>query len=356
MLGHPLEGSSAVDREQSARLRNGQRVEKVSKEDTRHLKLARLGLVLSGDPGADSLTPLELRRRDEAWTTKKEKLASSNFSVSETRLSVRNLPTFASESQLREHALSAAASVGGANTAPPVRFTKGKPGYRRKERIVKHVKIVRDDERVGANGEGRSRGFGFVEFETHEQARAALKAMSDKPMANLGERAANRRLLVEFAVDSVLKLKLHEERRRKGAEQREADGDAKSEGAAARRGPVPDRPILRTKRRAAEDEVALPAASYSGNAKHGPGTGERPQKRMRPQKPVGPPRGGGDKDLANVFEDSLDDMRHGGGGKSRRQAPTGGGKQEDARFDQLVDEYKRKIGATSMQKNISAWM
>ena len=75
------------------------------------------------------------------------------------------------------------------------------------------MKIVRDEERLGASGLPRSRGFGFLHFESHEHALAALNAMGDNSRL-LQER---RLLIVEFAVDNVQKLKVHENREKLGA-------------------------------------------------------------------------------------------------------------------------------------------
>ncbi|KOO24803.1 RNA-binding protein 28 isoform 1 [Chrysochromulina tobinii] len=153
----------------------------------RHLELARLGLVQPDEEGAKDLTPAERLKREQAWAEKKEKLSNPNFVVSEFRLSVRNLPTTVDEAQLRKLAYE------GALAAPQ---SAGRP-------VIKQVKILRDEGRLDRHGMPRSRGFGFVHFESHAHALAALHALSDNPNV-LPER---RRMLVEFAVDNVQKLK-----------------------------------------------------------------------------------------------------------------------------------------------------
>ena len=43
------------------------------------------------------------------------------------------------------------------------------------------MKILRSTEKVSSEGIGRSKGCGFVEFDTHEAALAALRATNNNP-------------------------------------------------------------------------------------------------------------------------------------------------------------------------------
>jgi len=214
LLGQPLEIAPATDRASAAKATADRKAVDKGKDGGagKKMHLARLGLVLPDDPAAERLPLAERRRREEAWRQKKEKLSSPNFTVSDVRLSVRNLPTSLDEAKLRDLALSAAASAKGAAAAPR----------------LKQVKIVRDEERLDARGQPRSRGFGFVHFDEHVHALAALKKLGDNPSL-LPEQ---RYLLVEFAVDDVRKLQLHAARvdRGKRREQREGKGAGKGEG------------------------------------------------------------------------------------------------------------------------------
>ncbi|CAI8032101.1 Uncharacterized RNA-binding protein C4F6.14 [Geodia barretti] len=72
------------------------------KTDRRNLFLAKEGNVQSGSEAAKNLTTAELAKRLKAQAEKKAKLSNPNFYVSRTRLSVRNLPTQTTESELRE--------------------------------------------------------------------------------------------------------------------------------------------------------------------------------------------------------------------------------------------------------------
>ena len=65
----------------------------------------------------------------------------------QTRLSIHNLPRNVDDKQLRNMFLAATG---------------------RKESKIQQAKIVRSSDRVDAEGNKRSKGFGFVEFESHE--------------------------------------------------------------------------------------------------------------------------------------------------------------------------------------------
>jgi nucleolar protein 4 len=99
---------------------------------------------------------------------------------------------------------------------------------------VLRAKLLFDPGRPDENGKPRSRGIGFVEFEEHEHALAALRALNNNPTTFTSQR----RPIVEFAVEdarAVRKL----ERRREGLDkaQRErgilAGGGAEALGADA---------------------------------------------------------------------------------------------------------------------------
>jgi nucleolar protein 4 len=142
------------------------------------------------------------------------KLKNPNFLVSPTRLSVRNIPSTTSEKALKHIFVKAA--------------LEGCPG----ERIqIKQVKILKDKET------GEAKGIGFVEFESHPHALAALRGVNNNPeifveskepeVDQIGKpknRPKNRkevkksrvwRPIVEFAIENVQALrKLHKTQER----------------------------------------------------------------------------------------------------------------------------------------------
>jgi nucleolar protein 4 len=383
----------------------------------RHLELARLGLVQPDEEGAKDLTPAERLKREQAWAEKKEKLSNPNFVVSEFRLSVRNLPTTVDEAQLRKLAYE------GALAAPQ---SAGRP-------VIKQVKILRDEGRLDRHGMPRSRGFGFVHFESHAHALAALHALSDNPNV-LPER---RRMLVEFAVDNVQKLKVHSTRELLGAGKlprraakegdRRQEGDGKGDGkgggkgegkgggtggggagkgagagkggagkggsgkgGSGKRSPAGAEAEAsseggdaaasamafgklprgaRQRQRAASEGIHLPTAAFSApeqQARIAAPTSHRrplwPSADGTTAEPARDERRGERKRPRGEFDDILDAADVSAGGKGGGKRRRGGAQQQDeARFESLVSEYKRKLSGgstsgTSFAAHVKDWL
>lgn len=189
--GRRLDVSLALSRKELGQLKDykpGSRV----KEDKRNMYLAKEGVILPGSEAAKDLTRKDMAKRLKAHSEMKTKLANPNFFVSKTRLSVRNIPTQVDDKKLKGI------------------FSRVTP------RSVVQVKILRATDRVDIKGVGRSKGFAFIEFTTHEAALKALRALNNNPDI-FGPR---KRLLVEFAVEDSRVIKLREarkHRRMKGA-------------------------------------------------------------------------------------------------------------------------------------------
>ena len=120
------------------------------------------------------------------------------------------------------------------------------------------MKLVRDEERRDRTGQPRSRGFGFVEFDRHEHSLAALKRLGDNPDALADHGAKGRWLIVEFAVDNVQKLRLHELRRQRSSQPPRAERN-RAEEEEPRRRP--------TARAATARPTAAAAATRSGGGR-----------------------------------------------------------------------------------------
>ena len=96
---------------------------------------------------------------------------------------------------------------------------------------VQKVLIIRSKDRVDSSGRGRSMGYGFVEFANHKDALAALRATNNNP-AIFG---ADRRPIVEFALENSLVLKTKQrrsekaqQRQQQATEEHARDGQAKT--------------------------------------------------------------------------------------------------------------------------------
>ena len=208
--------------------------------DKRNLYLAREGVILSSSEAADGLTAEEVKRRERYYREKKKKLDNPNFLVSRVRLSVRNLPLELEEKALKrifvgavreamreerrqeregrkkeEEEESAAIALG--QPIDEERRRRRREGRETREAqrqtpiLVRQVKVVRDKERPGAGGLGRSKRYGFIEFSEHEHALRALRAVNNRKEV-WGPGVSGGRPIVEFAVDDVRKLKERGER------------------------------------------------------------------------------------------------------------------------------------------------
>ena len=105
------------------------------------------------------------------------------------RLSVRNLPIDFTEKKLKEMCRNNSSNHSSSRKAT---------GHAR----IVQVKIVRSADRTDKNGLARSKRFGFVEFEKHQDALVCLRQLNNNPdVFTKGSRP-----IVEFALDDMRKL------------------------------------------------------------------------------------------------------------------------------------------------------
>ncbi|XP_068722511.1 RNA-binding protein 28-like [Montipora capricornis] len=186
--------TKAVTRGKAAELAKEKKVEgkKVNK-DKRNLYLAKEGLILAGSSAAQGLSKGDLLKRQNAEKEKKAKLADPNYFVSPTRLCVRNLPLNVGDNKLKE--------IFSTSTGRKLH--------------VNSVLIVRSKDRMDSAGRARSLGFGFVEFNNHNDALAALRATNNNPDIF----GADRRPIVEFSLENNNVVKAKKRRLDKGRHQ-----------------------------------------------------------------------------------------------------------------------------------------
>ncbi|KAF8342810.1 uncharacterized protein EI90DRAFT_3115348 [Cantharellus anzutake] len=202
LQGRTLDVVRAVTREEAQKFsdRNERAREK---EDKRNLYLIREGVIFPSTPSATTLAPAELNRRHQSWSARKTLLRNNpSLFISRTRLSIRNLPLWVTDRGLKrlaihaKQAFSEEASQGHRagltedELAIPANAA-GEQGSRKRKwkgmesMGVKQAKVVRDANRVDPlTGNGRSKGYGFLELETHADALRVLRWANNNPTAN----------------------------------------------------------------------------------------------------------------------------------------------------------------------------
>merc|ERR1711916_93953 len=122
-----------------------------------NMRLANMGMIEEGSAAAASMSEADLAKRIKAQQEKRSLLKNPNNAVSDRRLCVRNIPVSKTEKELKADIL------------------QGVFGKNLRRKIIKQVKIVVDDIRMDAQGNPRSRGYGFVQFVHHHDAVKALE-------------------------------------------------------------------------------------------------------------------------------------------------------------------------------------
>lgn len=198
--GRVLEVTLAVDRTQAKEIKDANLSQK-RKEDKRNLYLMREGVVFPNTPAAETMTPAELSKRQLSFSSRK-KLISSNpaLYISRTRLSIRNLPIKVTDTDLRALGMSSISKFKNqvkAGERTDLTKDEKEDGWHLLPR-VKQAKIIRSKDRIDtATNELRSKGYGFLEFNTHSHALAALRYLNNNPDIFEGKR-----LIVEFSLEN----------------------------------------------------------------------------------------------------------------------------------------------------------
>ncbi|KAI1721971.1 RNA recognition motif domain-containing protein [Ditylenchus destructor] len=163
-------------------------------KDKRNLHLLKASLIRSGTAQARDMSETDGQMRQKLASVAKTKLKNLHMFVSPTRLAIHNIPFAYTDEQFRQVCLDRA---------------KGGPG---KNVHITECRIMREKKGKDAKGRiilGRSKGFGFVEFDTHTNALTCLRTMNNNPEVFTNER----RPIVEFAIENLQALRLKERRR-----------------------------------------------------------------------------------------------------------------------------------------------
>ena len=213
VCGRQVQLAAPVSKDEARALGAGKADDGGAGRDRRNLYLAQEGEVLEGSPAAAGVSSADMEKRRRAAEEKAAKLQNPNFSVSRTRLHVRNLPVDLDEKARRSLFINHVVERTG----------------RRPE--VKRARLLRDTSRLDGAGQSRSRGMGFVDFVKHQDALAALRVVNNNPTIFGKER----RPIVEFALEDARAARKHELNVKLRARLKSAGADAGTPEAGASR-------------------------------------------------------------------------------------------------------------------------
>ncbi|KAM4782227.1 LOW QUALITY PROTEIN: RNA-binding protein 28 [Cyanocitta cristata] len=302
---------------------------------TRNLYLAREGAIRPGSRAAEGVSDSDMAKRARFEELKRRRLQDPNVGVSRTRLCLHNLPKALDSPRLRALLRGLLRAPGA--TAP----------------LIKECRVMRE-----LRGQGQSLGFAFVEFGEHEEALGALRRLNNNPELF----GAHKRPIVEFALEDRRKLRLREQRIQRGL----LKAKAKAKVAAGPPDPPqapPDPPQGRPDPPAGSGGTqdpprpppgTPPGAPWAGFRTQGPGQGGAPGaprpkvlalpshrgpkirkrdkgKAQPPPKPPKAPKASRRREKLRVPPPQSQRRRRGGPGGA------------EARFQELVERYKRKI-------------
>ncbi|KAI9006137.1 hypothetical protein BC832DRAFT_531303 [Gaertneriomyces semiglobifer] len=374
--GRLLNITLAVDRQQASKLAEDGKFRRRA-EDTRNMYLMREGVIFPESEAAKDLTPSEISKRQTSFAERKRLLATNpNLYISRTRLSVRNLGLRVDDKELKKVSLLAVkkfwdeVSKGQREPLEPEvikeETEEGKPVPSAKRKAnVKQAKIVRSKDRIDMITKlPRSKGYGFIEFDSHADALACLRWMNNNPRAFAPKPSAEqkedaedsteaptvgKRPIVEFSIENRQVVKRREDRR---SQQQQKDGKRK---------------------RGSEDEVADPAPKKK---RFGEIWKERREIRKQKKQPVG---ASGEQKVAQKGQSNQEKQgnsshqskrkRDGGENSeaaskknkkvSKRPVKITKAQKEEKDFDSLVHKYKKDLfGAVAREdgkQNIKRW-
>ncbi|PQE08921.1 nucleolar 4 protein [Rutstroemia sp. NJR-2017a WRK4] len=231
--GRLLQISKAVEKDQATKLaEEGTHFRDNRDKDKRKLYLLSEGTVAKNTPLYDSLSPAEVKmREDSAMQRKKLIQGNPTLHLSLTRLAIRNLPRSVDSKALkalaREGVVGFAKDVKSGLRQPLSKEEEARGGEEMREAekqrkkkgkgIVKQAKVVfegREGSKIAEEtGAGRSRGYGFVEYSSHRWALMGLRWLNGHALENSTGR--KQRLIVEFAIENAQVVSRRKEREEK---------------------------------------------------------------------------------------------------------------------------------------------
>ncbi|XP_017108158.2 RNA-binding protein 28 [Drosophila bipectinata] len=184
LMDEILDPHPALSRDEMKTKQSEQEKKEDSGKDSRNLYLAREGLIMSGSKAADGVSASDMAKRHELEQVKTQVLKNLNRFVSRNRLSIHNLPQHYDNEKLKQMAQT---------------YT----GFRPHE-----CRVMREQKITPEHPQGKSKGFGFLSFDTHQRALAALRKLNNNPKVF----GTQHRPIVAFSIEDRAVHKIKEKR------------------------------------------------------------------------------------------------------------------------------------------------
>ncbi|XP_004526400.1 RNA-binding protein 28 [Ceratitis capitata] len=185
LMDQLLEPTPALSREE---IQNQEKLKsKKDGKDSRNLYLAREGLIMANSKSAEGVSASDMTKRHKLEQIKTQVLKNLNRFVSRNRLSIHNLPLNYDNDKLKNMIMA---------------YT----GYRPHE-----CRVMRENKVTPEHPMGKSKGFGFMSFNTHQEALSALRKLNNNPTIF----GTQHRPIVGFSIEDRAVEKIKEKRKQK---------------------------------------------------------------------------------------------------------------------------------------------
>eukprot|EP01114_Cavostelium_apophysatum_P016354 TRINITY_DN4630_c0_g1_i1.p1 TRINITY_DN4630_c0_g1~~TRINITY_DN4630_c0_g1_i1.p1 ORF type:complete len:730 (-),score=243.39 TRINITY_DN4630_c0_g1_i1:9-2198(-) len=307
--GRNLVVNRTVDKEKVGVLKE-QRVPQ-KKADTRNLYLANEGLITRDSDAGKLISPEDMAKRERLQKDKKTKLQNSNFSVSRTRLAIRNIPK---------------------------NFTSAEA----KKMVRQFVGEAKPNAKILQCKLLENRDIAFVTFENHDDALTALRLINNNPKCF----GAKRRPIVEFSIENAHKVKLHNDKvqRQKELARMKAQSANKGPNEVKEEGEKEEG----TKKRKRERKPKKDKVKGEVKAENGPATpkGNKKQKNTaQATKEVSKkakPKNDNAKENNNKRKTPEANERKTKEKRNKKQKRSTREDKDEAKFEKLVDAYRKE--------------
>lgn len=156
LMDQVLEPYPALSRDE-VKQQKSEKDKKNEGKDSRNLYLAREGLIMANSKAAEGVSASDMNKRHKLEQIKAQVLKNLNRFVSRNRLSIHNLPLNYDNENLRDMVIA---------------YTGFKPH---------ECRVMRENRITPEHPKGKSKGFGFMSFNTHQEALIALRKLNNNP-------------------------------------------------------------------------------------------------------------------------------------------------------------------------------